>query len=80
MTDESNGDVVQVQCLDQHMQIMSHIATIKMKKKDYIMEHFFIYLPDEGTPLEFLAFPWPWPFDPYSLPRSQTNLMSQGCH
>jgi hypothetical protein len=48
MTDESNGDVVQVQCLDQHMQIMSHIATIKMKKKDYIMEHFFfIYLTKE---------------------------------
>jgi len=43
MTDESNGDVVQVQCLDQHMQIMSHIATIKMKKKDYIMEHFFLF-------------------------------------
>jgi len=43
MTDESNGDVVQVQCLDQHMQIMSHIATTKMKKKDYIMEHFFLF-------------------------------------
>jgi hypothetical protein len=47
MTDESNGDVVQVQCLDQHMQIMSHIATIKMKRKDYIMEHLFIYLTKE---------------------------------
>jgi hypothetical protein len=52
----------------------------KNEKKGLYHGAFFFYLPDEGTPLEFLAFPWPWPFDPYSLPHSQMNLMSQGCH
>ena len=31
----------------------------------------------EGIPQVFQAFPWPWPFDLYSLLHSQKILMSQ---
>lgn len=37
-------------------------------------------LPGEGTPQEFLAFPWPWPFDPCSLLHSLMIPMVQVSH
>jgi hypothetical protein len=37
-------------------------------------------LPGEEIPQVFQAFPWPLPFDPYSLPYSLMILMGQESH